>query len=57
MKRIFTMKLRRISTHSYAVTLPKDIIRKFKWRGGQKLELIEDGGYRDIRIRDWRGKK
>ena len=51
------MKLRRVSTHSYAVTLPKELVRKFKWKERQKLELLFGGRKKEITIKDWKPKK
>lgn len=50
------MKLRRVSTHSYAVTIPKELIKKFGWRERQKLELLFGGRKSEITIRDWKKK-
>ncbi|MEA2088427.1 MAG: AbrB/MazE/SpoVT family DNA-binding domain-containing protein [Patescibacteria group bacterium] len=53
----FIMKLRRVSTHSYAVTIPKELIKKFGWRERQKLELSFGGRKEEITIKDWKKKK
>ena len=52
----FIMKLRRVSTHSYAVTIPKELIKKFGWRERQKLELSFGGRKAEIIVRDWKKK-
>ena len=33
-------KLTKIGTGSYGITLPIEIIREFRWRERQKLELV-----------------
>lgn len=50
----FTMKLQRKSTHSYGLTIPKELVREFKWRERQKLDLIADNKKQQILIRDWK---
>ena len=57
MMKKYIMKLRRVSTHSYAVTLPKELVRKFKWKERQKLELLFGGRKKEITIKDWKPKK
>ena len=39
---------------SYAITLPHAIIKKFRWKGRQKLKLIVDTKKQTILIRDWK---
>ena len=46
-------KLSKIGGFSYGVTLPIDIIRKFKWRERQKLQLTVDEKKKRIIIEDW----
>jgi bifunctional DNA-binding transcriptional regulator/antitoxin component of YhaV-PrlF toxin-antitoxin module len=54
----FVRKIRRVSTHSYAIVLPKELIKKFGWKERQKIEIIFGGRKHDILIRDWKpGKK
>ncbi|MFA6183679.1 MAG: hypothetical protein WC682_01090 [Parcubacteria group bacterium] len=49
-------KLNRTSKHSYSVVIPKDIVRKYKWRERQRL-IIEDKGKGILTICDLkRGK-
>lgn len=50
----FIMKLRKVSTHSYAVTLPKEIVKAFKWKERQKLEISFGGRKHDLLIKDWK---
>ena len=46
--------VRKLSKHggSYAVTLPIEIIRKLKWRDGQKV-VVEEAG-KHLVIKDWK---
>lgn len=48
-------KLTRTSRHSYSIIIPKEIIRKYKWREKQVL-VVEDKGKGVILIRDRRKK-
>jgi len=48
----FIRKLRKVSTHSYAVVIPKQLIKKFRWKERQKLTLNSRG--RKITIQDWK---
>lgn len=50
-----TRKLTRTSKHSYSVTIPKEIVRKYKWREKQVL-VVKDKGRGVIVIRDRRKK-
>ncbi|MCK5538906.1 MAG: hypothetical protein KAI79_18925 [Bacteroidales bacterium] len=49
----FIRKLNRISTHSYSLIIPKEIVKKYGWREKQKI-VIEDQGRGRLLIRDWR---
>ena len=40
---------------SYGITLPIDVVRKFKWRERQKLQLTVDEKRQRIIIEDWKG--
>ncbi len=47
---------------SYAITLPIDVIRRWRWKNRQKLSLTIDNKKKRIIIEDWpirqtRGKK
>lgn len=46
-------KLKKSSVYSYSVTLPKEIVEKYKWKEHQKLSIV-DKGQGKIEIRDWR---
>ncbi len=39
---------------SYALTLPVDVIRAFRWQEKQKLQLTVDEKRKRIIIKDWR---
>ena len=38
---------------SYAITLPKAVIREFKWKERQKLQLTINRRSKSITIKDW----
>ena len=42
------------SGHSYGITLPIEVIRKFRWRERQKLELKINPRKKTILIKDWK---
>lgn len=44
-------KLTRTSKHSYSIIIPKEIIKKYKWREKQIL-IVEDKGKGMILIKD-----
>jgi bifunctional DNA-binding transcriptional regulator/antitoxin component of YhaV-PrlF toxin-antitoxin module len=48
-------KLTRTSRHSYSIIIPKEIIKKYKWREKQIL-IVEDKGKGMLLIRDRRKK-
>lgn len=50
----FVMKLRKVSTHSYALTLPKELVKEFKWKERQKIEIVFGGRKPELIIRDWK---
>ncbi len=54
-----TKKIRKLtkvaSGSSYSITLPKDVIKKFRWRERQKLQLEIDEKRKQILIKDWVG--
>ena len=41
---------------SYGITLPIELVRAWKWKERQKLELVIDEKKKEIRIRDWKAK-
>jgi bifunctional DNA-binding transcriptional regulator/antitoxin component of YhaV-PrlF toxin-antitoxin module len=46
-------KLKKSSAYSFSVTIPKEIVEKYKWREKQKLAVI-DKGRGKVEISDWR---
>jgi bifunctional DNA-binding transcriptional regulator/antitoxin component of YhaV-PrlF toxin-antitoxin module len=55
--REFIRKVRRVSTHSYAITLPKESVKEFKWKERQKVVISFGGRKHELTIRDWEPKK
>lgn len=53
----YVMKIGRVSTHSYSMILPKEIIKLFKWKERQKLLILVDKDKQELRIKDWKKKK
>lgn len=49
----FVHKIKKDSKYSYSVTIPKDIIKKYKWKEKQKLRIV-DKGRGKVEITDWR---
>ncbi|HPN81551.1 MAG TPA: AbrB/MazE/SpoVT family DNA-binding domain-containing protein [bacterium] len=49
----YLRKLQKASTHSYVITIPKELIKKFHWQERQKLEIIYDGKSAKLTIKDW----
>ncbi|MCK5059794.1 MAG: hypothetical protein KAR00_01440, partial [Candidatus Pacebacteria bacterium] len=54
MTKKFTRKLTRVSTHSYSVNIPKELIGEFKWKEKQKLEIVFGGRKSEFTVRDWK---
>ncbi len=54
MAKKFVRKLRKVSTHSYAVVIPKELIKKFRWKERQKLEFTFGGKSPKLIIKDWK---
>ena len=46
-------KLTKIGKSSYCVTLPMDIVREFKWREKQKLQISVNEDAQTITIAEW----
>ena len=44
------------SGSSYGITLPIDVIREFRWKERQKLQLTIDKKKKRIVIKDWERK-
>lgn len=39
---------------SYSITLPVDVIRRWRWKNRQKLQLTIDNRRKRIIIKDWK---
>ena len=52
----FTRKIQKVGTHSYAVVLPKGVVKKLKWRERQKLTIVFNSKKETILIKDWNPK-
>ena len=50
----FVRKLQKMGTHSYSITIPKELVKKFRWRERQKLEIIFGGKKPELKIKDWK---
>lgn len=50
----FTRKLQKMGTHSYSITIPKELVKEFKWRERQKLEITYGGRNHELKIKDWK---
>lgn len=48
-----TRKLIKVSTNSFAVVLPKAVIKRYGWKEHQKLS-ITDKGRGKLEVRDWK---
>ncbi len=48
----FVRKLIRTGTHSYSITVPKELIEEFGWKKHQKLEIIHKGNKPEFVVRD-----
>lgn len=46
-------KLKKSSTYSYSITIPKEMLDKYGWQEKQKL-VIKDLGRGKLEISDWR---
>ena len=46
-----TRKVFQTGKYSYALTLPKDLIRMLGWQGGQLLEVLPDLGKKKLVIK------
>lgn len=42
-----------MSTHSFALVIPKEIVTKFNWRERQKIS-IEEMPSKTLKIKDWK---
>lgn len=51
----YIRKLRKPSSHSYSLVIPKEIIKKYSWREKQKIQIVDKGRGRLV-VHDWRKK-
>ena len=47
-------KLTKVGNRSYGITLPIEVIRNFRWKERQKLELVVNKRNKTIKIKDWK---
>ena len=52
----YIRELQKASTHSYVITIPKELVQRFRWKERQKLEIIYDGKSARLTIKDWQKK-
>ena len=48
-----TRKLLKLSSDSFALVIPKAIIKKYDWKKHQKIS-IKDAGRGKLELRDWK---
>ncbi len=53
----FIRKIAKASSHSYVLTIPKELMKKFKWKEHQKLEVTTGGRKHEFSVKDWEPKK
>lgn len=49
----YIRKITKISTHSYSIILPKELVKNFGWRERQKV-IITGKGRKRLEIKDWK---
>jgi len=47
-------KITKIGGHTYAITLPVEIVRRFRWQEKQRLELVVDEDKEEILVKDYK---
>jgi bifunctional DNA-binding transcriptional regulator/antitoxin component of YhaV-PrlF toxin-antitoxin module len=50
----FVRKLQRVSSDSYTLNIPKEIVDKFGWREKQRLEISLTGRAKHIVVKDYK---
>jgi bifunctional DNA-binding transcriptional regulator/antitoxin component of YhaV-PrlF toxin-antitoxin module len=50
----YIRKLTRTGTHSYSINVPKELVKEFKWRERQKIEIVHDSKRDQFVVRDWK---
>ncbi len=48
----FIRKIIKAGSHSYTITIPKELMKKFKWRERQKIEIVFGGKKHRFSIKD-----
>lgn len=43
----------KMSSHSFALVIPKELVKKFNWRERQKISIEELPG-KTLKIKDWK---
>jgi bifunctional DNA-binding transcriptional regulator/antitoxin component of YhaV-PrlF toxin-antitoxin module len=56
MAKKYVRKLQRVGGYSYALILPKALVKEFGWKERQKLEIVFGGRKHDVVVRDWKPK-
>jgi len=51
----YIRKLTKASTHSFTITIPKELVKKFGWNERQKIS-IEEKPRKTLELKDWRSK-
>lgn len=55
-KEKYIHKITKKGKYSYAIILPKEIVKRYKWRDEQKV-VIESYGKCKLKIYDWKRQK
>jgi len=55
-KEKYIHKITKKGRYSYAIILPKEVVKKYKWKDEQKV-VIEPYGDGKLRIYDWKDEK
>ncbi|MBU4360337.1 AbrB/MazE/SpoVT family DNA-binding domain-containing protein [Patescibacteria group bacterium] len=53
MQKKYIHKIGKVAKHSYAVVLPKKVIKDLRWREKQKIEIVYDKARKRVIISDW----
>jgi len=49
----YVRKIMKISSHSYSIVLPKELVKKFGWHEKKKVS-IEEKDRKTLLIKDWK---
>jgi len=55
--RKFIRKIIKAGSHSYTITIPKELMKKFRWKERQKLEITFGGKKHEFSVSDWKPNK